>query len=238
MDILCTRLIKNFCLNEAAEVGINIQCKSFIEIVPVLSLRLRNNMEPYLKHPALTFLFTSKHAVDISCQYYFKSIPNNIRNTWRFFCLSGATKNALLRYFNAEQIIAAAPDARQLSNCIMAAFNRQKPIHFVCGNRRRTTLPDFMQEHNQPYKEWIVYQTICIPRRLNRDYDGYIFCSPSAVESFFSLNVIQKDRPCFVIGKTTGNAIAGVVTNPVIRSAYPSSEGIIKEVFKYYHIRK
>ncbi|MFT5750197.1 MAG: uroporphyrinogen-III synthase [Ancylomarina sp.] len=79
---------------------------------------------------------------------------------------------------------------------------------YFSGNLRQKTLINFFEEHESPYKEIKVYNTLLIqPEITLEDYDAICFCSPSAVYSFFKNYKLKNNQPCFAIGTTTAVAL-------------------------------
>ena len=64
-------------------------------------------------------------------------------------------------------------------------------------------------------EEVIVYHTIENPHPLNTDYDGVIFFSPSAVNSFFTDNKPGEKVIFYTMGDTTANEIKKHCSNQV-----------------------
>jgi len=77
-------------------------------------------------------------------------------------------------------------------------------------------------------REIVVYTTVKTPVKFDKDMDGIIFFSPSAVNSFFSVNHIKPQTVCFAIGQTTANALRESTGNEVIVSNSVSQEGMMK----------
>lgn len=233
IEVFCTRALHKTDYEKAKQKGIKITSQNFIRIVPILSEDMRKVISTQLRHPDQTLLFTSKNAACITLEYYLASIPDALIQTWKIYGLSHATKHTLLTRFEEKQIIGSADHAAALTKKI-AMQDHTHPIHFFCGNRRRKTLPDFMQNHHIPYKEWVVYQTKNTSHPVSKNYRAYLFYSPSAVESFFSLNNIGKNVPCFSIGQTTTKALKARIENPVYTSGKPDTDHLLQTLSNYF----
>jgi uroporphyrinogen-III synthase len=105
---------------------------------------------------------------------------------------------------------------------------RGTEIVFFCGERRRDELPSL------GVVEKVVYRTVLTPHKVERDYAGIAFFSPSAVESFFSVNVIAGEIPLFAIGPTTAAAIRAQCTNPVITGGEPDKAMLIHKMIDHF----
>jgi uroporphyrinogen-III synthase len=82
--------------------------------------------------------------------------------------------------------------------------------------------------------EWVVYRTILTPQKTQRIYAGIAFFSPSAVESYFSLNTAADGVTLFAIGRTTAAAIQARCACPVIISDRPAKEALVRTMIDYF----
>ena len=82
--------------------------------------------------------------------------------------------------------------------------------------------------------EWIVYRTLLTPRKTERVYTGIAFFSPSAVESYFSLNTAADGVTLFAIGRTTAAAIQARCSCPVIISDRPGKDALVRTMTDHF----
>jgi len=101
---------------------------------------------------------------------------------------------------------------------------------FFCGNLRRDEIPKQLNENNVSFKEIEVYKTILKPKKFERTFDGVLFFSPSAVESFMKENTLD-NTIAFCIGTTTA-AEAEKYTHEIIIAKKPTIENVIVQVVK------
>jgi uroporphyrinogen-III synthase len=229
IKIFCTKKLPEALCQKAAQQNIFISSERFISIKTVISKELKDAISHLTEQFNKSILFTSKHAVEIFAQYYLPEIPSS----WKIFCLSGATKRKVISCFNEKQIKGTAGNALALSQIILQQKDLKEAI-FFCGNKRRNTLPDILHKNHIALKEFMVYETVLAPHKIREDYNGFLFFSPSAVESFFSVNKISPDVPCFAIGKTTANAIRKSVENKVVISKKPDKEIMLETVADFF----
>jgi uroporphyrinogen-III synthase len=115
------------------------------------------------------------------------------------FCIDQATlksaKDAGLH------VKASAPHAVALAAEIRARKEIKEVTH-LCSNRRRGELSEKLKSSGVTVLDVVAYQTDLTPVRIESSYDAVVFFSPSAIDSFLSLNPFV-DVPCFCIGKTT-----------------------------------
>jgi len=69
---------------------------------------------------------------------------------------------------------------------------------------------------------------------MTNKFDGILFFSPSAVESYLKLNAI-KEEMCFCIGETTAEALENRKAKNILIADSPSVENVIGEVIGYYN---
>lgn len=165
-------------------------------------------------------VFTSIHAVEAVGERL------AVVTGWRIYCIGGATREAVAGIFGADSIAGSAASARELADLIRK--RGESRVVFFCGDRRRDELPDALTKAGIGVDERVVYRTRLTPKRLDRDYAGVAFFSPSAVESFFSVNTIGAGVTLFAIGGTTAAAIHDRCSNEVVTSERPDKTVLIK----------
>ena len=82
--------------------------------------------------------------------------------------------------------------------------------------------------------EIIVYQTINLPHKIEQEYHGILFFSPSAVQSFFQKNKLSDTTILFAIGNTTANEIKKFTNNKIIISDSPGKENLVGKMVEYF----
>jgi uroporphyrinogen-III synthase len=134
---------------------------------------------------------------------------------------------------------ADAGDAAALAEQIAAAVSAG-PLLFLCGNRRRDTLPNRLREADLAFDEVVVYET-----RTRRDLTlpaspespgslWLVFFSPSGLEAVEQAPSVDPgqlhDARIAAIGPTTGGALekAGWAVEAV--AAEPSPEALLDAI--------
>ncbi|MAN28656.1 MULTISPECIES: uroporphyrinogen-III synthase [Mesonia] len=128
-------------------------------------------------------------------------------------------------------IIEKADNAKELADQIIQK-HAEKSFTFLCGNKRRNELPKMLQQHQIKLNEIEVYKTKLNPKEFQQEFDGILFFSPSAVQSFFQVNK-SKGEVAFCIGNTTANE-AKKYTNKIIIANQPTIENVIVQVVKEF----
>ena len=239
IHVLFTRPLSGESIDRAAAEGIIIDTLSFISTMPVADEDLDRRIRDLAARP-LVAVFTSMNAVD-AVTGWLQKVPE----TWRIFCISEATRRSVANYFGEEVIKGTAESSASLAECISGweglggpgsgeAGGPGSEVFFFCGDHRRDDLPSILRRQGITVNECIVYRTMQTPHLVHRVYDGIAFFSPSAVESFFSVNTVTGSTPLFAIGPTTAAAIGARCSNPVIIGDQPDKEALIQKMIGYF----
>lgn len=249
--LLSTGGLPPVLIEEAAAKGIVIDTLDFIAIEVVIDTETGARIKA-LGDLRLTAVFTSVNAVD-AVKGWIGSVPD-----WRIFCIGEATCRAVADYFGEPAIAGTAESAAALAEVVMAhegatdarsgssgvgqdrnGGTKEMPgiameIFFFCGDQRREELPVRLRAAGFKVNEWIVYRTILTPKRTERVYAGIAFFSPSAVESYFSLNSVADGVTLFAIGRTTAAAIQARCSNPVIIGDRPGKDALVRVMTDHF----
>ncbi len=212
--VLCTRELSPALVGAAAMKGVVIDSLSFIEIEPLRSFEVPG--------PSAVVVFTSANAVEAV-----------EAGNWKIFCIEGATRRKAAERFGEAAIVATAGSAAELAETIIRE-GWVKAVWFFCGDLRREDLPVRLGKAGLEVHEVVVYRTRLTPRKIGREYDGIAFFSPSAVESFFSVNQLSAHTALFAIGGTTATALRQYSDNPVTTSERPEAELLINRMIHDY----
>ena len=136
-------------------------------------------------------------------------------------------------HFGKDSIVGTAANGEELGDIIIR--DKIKQVVFFCGDQRRDELPEKLKQHNVLMEEAVVYNTIETPVLINKKYDAILFFSPSAVQSFFSINNVDKETQLFAIGSTTAKTIQQYNKNNVVISCSPSKENLIKQMIAHFN---
>lgn len=180
-----------------------------------------------LAEQKILVLFTSAQAV-----FAVQSCLANKSPDWEVCCISGATRKAVISFLGEDKILASGNDAVDL----LKAMQQIKPqqIVFFCGNKRLDTLPDNLSGRGFQLKEIEVYQTRLNPQKLNEDYDGILFFSPSGVESYLMENTIPPKAVLGAIGKTTAKFLQEKAGNEIVIADQPDKNILVKTLIEFY----
>ena len=238
--ILSTRPLGAALLKQAAEKGITIDTLSFIATDPILDDMLTRRVQDLRLRP-LQVVFTSMNAVEAVVNHLSQQRSGDAMvgpagdpamADWKIFCIGAATRQLVESHFGVTAIAGTAPSASELADVIL----RQPPseVFFFCGDQRRDELPDELAAAGVKVHEYIVYRTLQTPHKIEARYDGIAFFSPSAVHSFFSVNMLPETTTCFAIGSTTAETIRTYGDNLVIISGSPEKEALVRQIIDYF----
>ncbi|MBI3883093.1 MAG: uroporphyrinogen-III synthase [Sphingobacteriales bacterium] len=214
ITILSTRPIDTPLIQQAAQRGIIVETIKFIRTEPIISDSIKNKINE-LSNQSLTIVFTSMNAVETVGDYL-----NNQPAHWKIFCMGTTTNKLVAEIFGASSIAGIANNATALADKIIATNTIDKVI-FFCGDQRRDELPQQLSTHHISNE------------KINKEYSGILFFSPSAVDSFFSANQANTKTILFAIGNTTANTIQQYSTNKIIISDEPGKENLLEKVMNY-----
>jgi uroporphyrinogen-III synthase len=224
--ILSTRPLPETIIINAAEKGFVIDTESFIRTEAVNIKEVVDEIQ-LLATKKITAIFTSMNGVETVIAQL-SSKPD-----WKIFCMGGATKELVGKFFGTKLIMATARDAESLAKKIIANKNIEEPV-FFCGDQRLDKLPEMLTTAGIELKELVVYKTVHTPKLVEKNYDAIVFFSPSAVHSFFDVNTVATDVILFAIGKTTAAAVHTYVNNELVTSKWPGKEQMIEQVLQYF----
>jgi len=229
VQLLSTRPLNNTLIDEASENNVIIDTISFIKTEKFINAETGKRITHLLQQD-INVIFTSMNAVD-SVKSYVSTAP-----FLKIYCIGNTTKKLVKQIFGEEKIASFANNGEQLLKLILQN-NLIKKVVFFCGDKRRNEIPDTLKKNGIIVDEIIVYKTIETPEIIKKEYDGILFYSPSAVESFFKKNTISDRTQLFAIGTTTGNAIEQFSRQPVISSEIPDKENLVHLAISYFNKR-
>jgi len=223
--ILSTRPLGVSAIAEATKNNIVIDEISFIKTVEITDAAIEKKIHA-LSSQNITAVFTSMNAVEAVGK---RISPNT---NWKIFCIGNTTKKIVRNHFGETKIAGTADSADKLAEIIIK--EPLKNVVFFCGDQRRNELPEKLKNNGINIEEIVVYKTVETSSIISKQYDGILFFSPSAVQSFFSNNSITNKTQVFAIGSTTADAAKKFTEIPVIISEKPGKENLVNLAIKYF----
>jgi uroporphyrinogen-III synthase len=227
LHILCTRPVEKIQVEKAKQKGITLDSFSFIETEAIQNIETQQEIE-WASVEEATVVFTSMNAVESVTGMLDGFIPS-----WNIYCMGNKTKQLVAEYFGEHAIADTADNASDLADKIIENEEPEEVI-FFCGNQRREELPVKLRSHHIDVNEIVVYETITIEHTIDKVYDGILFFSPSAVESFFSKNKLPDQTVLFAIGNTTAKTIHRYCNNRIMISGQPGKDELIEQAIEYF----
>lgn len=227
IDILSTRPLPEALIEEAKQKDIWVDEISFIETEPLRSVEVQQEIEQALIK-ITTVVFTSMNAVEAVAAEIDGIIPQ-----WKIYCIGQTTQQLVKKYFNENAIAATADSALELAEKIVEDAQTDE-VTFFCGDQRRDELPDYLVENDIDVNEIVVYRTMAVQQKIEKDYYGILFFSPSAVYSFFKKNKPDDQTLYFAIGNTTATAIKKYTKNKIIIATEPGKENLVRLAIEYF----
>ena len=171
-----------------------------------------------------TAVFTSQNAVkSIADLTYFKEEIKDV------YCVGAKTTELLTQL--GKKVVFTAFSSKELALEILK--REHKAVDFFCGTIRKNDLPEILKSNQVTVNEFIVYETIKVSQVINRNFEGILFYSPSAVQSYLLKNK-ENNSIAFCIGTSTGDeALKNFKT--VIKAETTTVESVIATVIKYFN---
>lgn len=225
--LLSTARLPRTLINEAAAENIEITVIPFIETETIVSTEVQQEIENAFLLSSIV-VFTSQNAVKAVVEEKEDQQPD-----WLIYCVGERTRQLAADIFGEHTIAGTAPDAATLAAQIL---EEQEPeeIIFFSGVSRLPDLPRILEKGGVLVNEIQVYQTIIIPHRVQNDFDGILFFSPSAVDGFFRHNKITAGQPLFATGPTTASALKKEGNFEIITCRETGKPGMISEVIRFF----
>ncbi|MDV7187124.1 hydroxymethylbilane synthase [Lutibacter sp. TH_r2] len=218
INVFSTKFLSQDQAN-SIDVNINIEMRDFISI--------RNNrLKPIVvKNPIKNVVITSQNAVEALLSS-FSSLELNFEN---IYCVGKRTKRLIERRIG--KVAKVESSAAKLAKYLVENLE-EKEVTFFCGNKRREELPLILEANNITVNEVECYQTNLTPKKLDNKFQGLLFFSPSAVESYLLENKVAENEVAFCIGDTTATeAKKHFKTVKVAKLA--TVESVLKSVNEY-----
>ncbi|MCF6213690.1 MAG: hydroxymethylbilane synthase [Flavobacteriaceae bacterium] len=169
-------------------------------------------------------VITSQNAV-LSLLHNFGSEDLKFEN---IYCVGRRTKRLVEKKIG--KVTQVENTAEKLADFLVENINNNEEITFFCGDLRRDALPNKLLNNSKNFIEIVVYTTQITPSKLSDVPNGILFFSPSAIESYLSVNNTT-DITAFCIGETTA-AKAKRHFNNVKTAKIPTVEKVIELVNK------
>lgn len=215
-------------IQEAAEQNIQLDIIPLIDTEPIHDIDTQQEVEQ-IALQYVTVVFTSMNAVESVIDMLDEHVPE-----WNIYCMGNTTQELIRNYFGDTSIHGTGNNATELAENILSENEELDEVFFFCGDQRRDELPAKLKEAGINVEEIVVYKTIPLIQKIDTTYDGIIFFSPSAVESFFTKNKATTSTVFFAIGSTTEAAIKKYTNNSIITAHSPGKEELVRKAIHHF----
>jgi uroporphyrinogen-III synthase len=148
------------------------------------------------------------------------------------FCVGKKTLRTAEDMLEVEPILAV-----KNSETLVANLKESVPLGitflYSCGSYRLNTLPQGLREAGFVVKEYVVYKTELTPHKTFRDYNVILFFSPSAVESYFSVNHWDRKTVAVSIGHSTSEALTKAGVETILIADEPNELSMLVKLHDY-----
>lgn len=225
--LLSTRPLDSASVAALQQAGVSVDVVECIHTSAVQDAALTNQVRALAAQQRLV-IFTSMNAVEALA-----TMLQGLQPAWQIACIGQTTLQLVKQHFTNSTVVATGSDALDLAKHIVA-FPAKDGAVFFCSNIRRHELPDYLQLHEVPLKELVVYHTHEVPVAIKKDYNGILFFSPSAVRSFFSANSVPHTTVLFAIGNTTAQALQTAGYSNIVVANVAAKEAMIETFLNWY----
>ncbi len=145
----------------------------------------------------------------------------------KVYCLS-ERQQSILKECNVQAIRPDSPSASSLAELLVQEDEGLQVI-YLRGNKSLNHLPEQLTANNIDWQAVEVYQNTSIEIFLNEVFDGYLFFSPSGIESYKQAGNFPEPKADIVaIGNTTAQAAWKEFPNKVLVSPEQEELSFVK----------
>ena len=219
INILSTKVLDNSQTKILTSDTFHVEQTDFIKIEPI-----EFDKDKLIKS-SKNWVITSKNTLSILFDHFDDDFLKNIN----FYCVGSKTKQELQnRHYN---IIESALTSKQLGELI-AAKNKNKEYTLIGGVIKRHELPSLLRNRHINFTDITIYDTVFTPHFFSNNFDGILFFSPSAIQSYTIKNTIKQEQ-LFCIGNTTASE-AIKHSNNIHIANQQTFESVLNNVKQYY----
>jgi uroporphyrinogen-III synthase len=231
--ILSTRALGNAARDFIHQQDWLVDIVSMIEIHGVIKVE---QIATFLKHGNATgnnfvLLFSSENAVKW-LKWGFDKFGFKMPLGLKAVSVGEKALNTAVELLGVEALF-AEKNSEVLLHKLKAAFSFGTSFIFFCGNKRLDNLPLGLLEAGFAVEEFVVYETVLTPHKINREYDIFLFFSPSAVESFFRVNNWNAKNVAVSIGHTTSDALKKAAVENILVAKEPNELSMLFKLQEY-----
>ena len=218
MRLLSTKLLSANFKNRLIQKGFSLIEYPFIKINPLV-----HNTTELQDH----IIITSQNTVQLVFNDLVLKPKLEGKN---YFCVGEKTK-ALLEE-KGQKVIKMSQNASILASFIQKN-HKNNSFSFFCGKKRRPEIETNLSAKAIPLYIHEMYETLYTPKVIETKFDGILFFSPSAVESYFKMNSWKQEVQGFCIGSTTATSLSKY-THLYSTAKAPNENQLLLSIHHYY----
>lgn len=170
------------------------------------------------------FVVTSNRAANWLASYYREAGFSGFDTV---FCLSGKHKSQILS-FTEKVLVSPFQNAASLAKLVVSQKTNATVV-FLHGSESLDIIPAELERFGLSFLRVEVYKNIRLKPEITREFDVYLFFSPSAVQSFTDgKNRIPEKAGIVAIGETTAASCRLCFTNTIFVADVPDELVTIK----------
>lgn len=236
--ILFTRNLSDNEQNIAKSNGLEVRIVPFIKTLNNYDKESILNEILLLSDGIDAFAFTSQNAVKALLPLFSEPQFYSLLKTKMVFATGKKTTQTL----DTQGIRLTRPPSNDVESLAKLIKNNGsvKMVVYFKGNLSLDILKTVLTNNDIEVIEKTIYHTSLTSEKIKDlgTFNGIVFYSPSAVESFLRSNQIDKNIPVFCIGDTTGTYLKNLITNEIIQPSEPESELLINRISNFFYEEK
>jgi uroporphyrinogen-III synthase len=232
IKILSTNTIDVETINNLKEKNIFIDTIPFTATVPLVNNYLIEKIH-HLATKDIVAVFTHPDAV-----LAVANILHQQSVSWHIACLAKHTHYAAQDAFPNNNILLTASTETALAQQILDTDIAKDTIVYFCGNTYANTLPTLFKLQQQSLDSIMVYQTLVKSTPITDFYNGIIFTSLSAIDSFFVFNKFPNNTVAFCLTEDIAHALTKHLQQAtvVVQAKEASLPSLLESILIYYNL--
>jgi uroporphyrinogen-III synthase len=234
MKILSTRVLDVSTVSFARKKGWEVEVLPFIETFGILT---KQDAELILNLTTLRgnhylLILTSINGV----KWLKKGLEGNgmkLPSGLTALCVGKKTATRAAEQLKAVPFF-ITENSIELLNVIKKNFETGIRFIYPCAKARMDLLPEGMKAEGYELREFAVYETIATPVRIPEAFNVILFFSPSAVESFFSMNSWPEGALGLCVGETTATSLRNRGIEKILTPEVPDELEMFKLLDSYF----
>jgi len=218
MRLLVTKKISSSFKDRMFQLGFNLIEYPLIRIEP---------LPIQVEKVESSLIFTSQNAVKLAFESKEISALLHGKNC---YCVGEKTKALLEK--NGQKVIKMHQNASDLAHFLVKNVKNDS-FSFFCGKQRRAEIEDLFNRKQMKLVIHELYDTLFTSKVFENHFDGILFFSPSAVQSFFSKNQWNEHMHGFCIGPSTASVLKQYTLRYSVAKT-PNENHLLLEIQHYY----